>query len=82
MPDLHTVKDVLSLWPARPELERDLNAQPGRAVTLDRIHKWAQSGVIPAGYHARLLRAAKTRGLSLTADDLVRVHDEPNEDAA
>lgn len=75
MQTVNTAKDVISLWPNRPEMARDLNAEHGEPVTVDRIHKWAQSGMIPASYHARVIRAARARGLNLSADDMVRVHD-------
>lgn len=82
MSDLHTVRDVLALWPSRPEMARDLSVVSGDPVSADRIHKWAQSGAIPAGYHGRILRAAQIRGLPLTAEDLVTVHDQPGKRAA
>lgn len=75
MPELSTARDVIALWPSRSALACDLCAEPGGAVTLGRIHKWAQSGAIPAPYHARIIRAAERRGYALTAADLVRVHD-------
>lgn len=75
MPELSTARDVIALWPSRSSLACDLSAQPGGKVTIDRIHKWAQNGVIPATYHARIIRAAEGRGYPLTATDLVRVHD-------
>jgi hypothetical protein len=75
MQSVNSAKDVIALWPTRPEMARDMNAEPGETVTVDRIHKWAQSGVIPATYHARILRAARVRGFNLSADDMVRVHD-------
>lgn len=43
--------------------------------TIDRVNKWAQSGSIPAAYHARIVRGADRRGLPVTASDLVRLHD-------
>lgn len=46
-------------------------------VTRVTVWRWAQpadrgtGGIIPARYHAPLLRLAKERGVNLTADDLV-----------
>jgi hypothetical protein len=48
---------------------------PDEAVTVERVHKWAKRGVIPATYHGRVLRAAAKRGIALTAADLVAAHD-------
>lgn len=63
-------------------MARDLTAVSARPVSLGRIHKWALSGVIPAGYHGSILRAAQARGLHVTAEDLVRVHDAREKGAA
>jgi hypothetical protein len=74
-----TVRDVIGLWPSRKAMADDLEAVGGGAatdaVTAERVHKWATRGVIPAGYHGRVLRAAARRGVALTADDLVAIHD-------
>ena len=82
MTKIATVPDIIALWPSRPELARDINAQPGKSVTVDRIHKWAQGRSIPAHYHARIIRAAEGRGFDLTAVDMVQAHDAKGEDAA
>lgn len=72
-----SIRDVIAAWPTRRDLASDLG------TTVDRVHKWAVTGTIPARYHARILRAAATRCIALTADDLVRVHDVGDaEDAA
>ena len=69
------------MWASRAALAVDLSGL-GEPVSADRVHKWAQSGAIPAVYHGRILRAAAARGYQLTADDLVRAHDIRGEDAA
>lgn len=72
------------MWPNRAALASDL-ADPDDPVTVSQIHKWARRGVIPARYHARIMRAAFRRGLGLTADAIVQAHDLPmlpKEDAA
>lgn len=74
MDQISTIKDLIDLWPTRKDLAGDLG------TSLDRVHKWAASGCIPARYHAGVLRAATHRGFVVTADDLVRLHDQ--EDAA
>lgn len=69
MSKLSTIKEVIDLWPTRKVLAEEL------ATTKDRVDKWAQSGSIPARFHAPLLRAAAARDFYVTADDLVRLHD-------
>lgn len=76
MNSIATIKDLIDLWPARRDLAADIG------VSLDRVHKWAQAQSIPARFHRRVLESAAVRGFSVTADDLVRLHDQPNEDAA
>lgn len=84
-----SVRDVIGLWPSRKAMADEVEAAgaggPDEAVTVERVHKWAKRGVIPATYHGRVLRAASRRGINLTADDLVALHDPtttPDEDAA
>ena len=69
MSKLSSIKEVIDLWPTRKVLAEDLE------TTKDRVDKWAQSGSIPARFHAPLLRAADRRGFVVTADDMVRLHD-------
>lgn len=78
MSDLHTVKDVIDLWPARKELASDL--APER-VSVDMVHKWARFQSIPAKFHQAILDAALLRSFPLDAETLVRVHS-IREDAA
>jgi hypothetical protein len=76
MEPITTIKQLIDLWPARRVLAEEL------ATTKDRVDKWAQSGSIPARFHGPLLRAAARRGFSVTADDMVRLHDGPEGEAA
>ena len=73
-----SVRDVIGLWPSRKAMADDVEAAGGgeaESVTVERVHKWAIRGVIPAPYHGRVLRAATRRGFELTASDLVAAHD-------
>ena len=76
MSTLVTIKELIDLWPTRKVVAEEL------ATTKDRVDKWAQSGSIPARFHAPLLRAAHRRGFAVTADDLVRLHDGSRGEAA
>jgi hypothetical protein len=70
MSNIQTIKALIDLWPSRAELAGDLD------TSVDRVHKWAKpGGSIPAWFHADLLRAASARGFTVSADDLVRLHD-------
>ena len=69
-----SVKQIIDLWPSRAALAGAIRSSEG-AVPLDRVHKWAQTGSIPARYWAALISSARAQGFVLTADDLVAVHD-------
>ena len=70
-----TIKSLIDLWPNRKDLADEIS------VSVDRVHKWAQTDSIPARFHARILRAAEARGFCVSADDLVRLHDRPEQAA-
>lgn len=72
---IQDVRGLIDLWPTRRELADEV------FTTVDRVHKWAQSGAIPARFHARFLRAADLRGFDVTAEVLVRLHDVPGQAA-
>lgn len=76
MEHIASIRDLIALWPNRKVLADDIT-ESGYPVTVDRVHKWAQSESIPARFHGPLLRAAAKRGFSVRADDLVRLHDRP-----
>jgi excinuclease UvrABC nuclease subunit len=65
-----SIKDAIALWPTRKALADDL-LEP-----LENVHKWAQADRIPAWKHAAFLEAASLRGFDLTAEWLVKAHDE------
>lgn len=77
-----SVRSIIDLWRGRQALASDLTADGGAAVSVDRVHKWAAAGAIPAHYHARILRAAASRGYAITAEDLVSAHDKFGGEAA
>lgn len=62
------ISAVIDLWPTRKDLASDLD------VSVDRVHKWAQTNAVPARFHFGLLNAAVQRGYPVTADLLVRLH--------
>ncbi len=78
-----SVRELIALWPTRKDLAADCSTDDER-VSVDRIHKWAQSGTIPAKYHLSVVRAGNRRGFGITAHDLAVLHDTANhsEDAA
>ncbi len=77
MEQIFTVRELIDCWPTRRELAADIGAP------TDRVHKWAQSGSIPARYHARVLAAAQRRGFAVTAERIIQMHGvAPTENAA
>lgn len=76
MTDISSIKLLIDRWPSRKDLAADIG------VSLDRVHKWAQTESIPARFHARILRAATLREIAISADDLVRLHDDESGEAA
>ncbi len=62
------ISNLLAAWPTRAALAADLG------VSVDRVHKWAQSGSIPSRYQLGVLEAASRRSIPLTADELVRLN--------
>jgi hypothetical protein len=71
MDKISTVFDLIAHWPRRQDLADDIG------ISLDRVHKWAKAGSIPAWYHAAIIRAARAREIGLTAEDMVAMHDRP-----
>lgn len=60
-------------WPRRADLATEMGVQK------DRIDKWALKGAIPAGHLLRFLNCCHSRGLSVTALELLQMvsADEP-----
>lgn len=69
-----TVKSFIDAFPGRQALADDLSVLCGTPITVDRIHKWALSGSIPAKYHLVVVRAAASRGVPVTAEQLDEMH--------
>lgn len=63
-----SISDLIAAWPKRAALAMDIG------VTVDRVHKWAQSNTIPARYQKAVLDAAERRGIALSAEELVRLN--------
>ncbi|HCZ00155.1 MAG: hypothetical protein A3D16_12250 [Rhodobacterales bacterium RIFCSPHIGHO2_02_FULL_62_130] len=76
MTEISSIKLLIDRWPNRKDLAADIGVSP------DRVHKWAQTESIPARFHARILRAASLREISISAEDLVRLHDDQDGEAA
>lgn len=68
MSEPSSILELLDLWPTRRELATEI------AASTDRVHKWAQTGSIPAKYHLAIIMAAERRGFSVTGDLLARLH--------
>ena len=68
MERISTIKQLISAWPRRQALADDLG------VNLARVHKWAQSGSIPAEFQLRVIDAATARGIAITAEEMLRFH--------
>ena len=75
MSDVSSVTSLINLWPRRADLAEDVAAELGSEVTTGRVHRWAGTGVIPARYHAAVVRAGRARGFNIDADLIVRLHD-------
>lgn len=64
-----TIREFLDLWARRADFADEIGE------TVARVHKWSQTGTIPARYHLRCLNAARTRGFNVSADDFALMHD-------
>ena len=67
------IRQLINLWPTRAELAADLSEICGE-VGVGKVHKWAQSSSIPSKFHAAVIAAAQSRGFSVNAELLVRLH--------
>lgn len=82
MDTVSSIRDLIALWPTRIALLDDLRAAcPTLKVTIHQINKWAEKDSIRAQYHFALLKAARTRGLDVSADLIVALH-APERDCA
>ena len=62
------IRQLVSQWPSRKDFAHDANA------SIDQVHKWVSTGSIPARYWRSIIRAAKLRQISLSADALTDWH--------
>lgn len=70
MEQISTIRDLIDAWPSRKEFAADMG------VSVERVQKWAQLGTIRPRFWARIIRHGLVRAIPVTADDLVRMHDE------
>ena len=61
---------LIDKWPTRQSFASDIE-EP-----VDRVHKWAQSGSIPQRAMSKVITAAGSRGIPLTAQQLIDMHSE------
>lgn len=66
---MNTVAEIIELWPSASELARDLGLKRESHATVMKARK-----SIPVAHWSRLIVAARSRGIALTLDDLVRIH--------
>ena len=70
------IKSLIGKWPTRAKLAVDID------VSVERVHKWAQSGSIPQEFLLPVLKAAKKRRIELTPLQLLEFHAREEGDAA
>ena len=75
MTQISTIRSLLDQWPTRKDLADDIEC------SVDRIHKWVRSGSIPARFHGRVMRSAADRGITVSAETMIALHDKTNEAA-
>lgn len=63
-----TIRELIALWPSRKALADEVG------TTVDRVHKWAVVGAIPARFHYDVIHAGNLRGFALSAELLVGLH--------
>jgi len=59
------VRRLLSQWPSREAVAADACVEPIA------VYRWEKRGRIPGRHFPRLLKGAQSRGIELTADELV-----------
>lgn len=65
------VKSLIDAWPTRRALAEDIGVSP------DRVHKWASSNAIPAGFHSSVIERGRLRGITVSAEIMVLLHARP-----
>lgn len=67
------VVTMLTKWPDRRALWEDVRrTEPDLALVA--VHRWYKRGSVPPKYWAAILSAAEARGITLTAEEIVRAH--------
>lgn len=73
------IKSFLKNWPRRQAFAAELSAvlvERGiDPVAVDRVHKWARTGSIPAPFWSAIIATAALRGVTVTADQLAEWHE-------
>lgn len=68
-----SINDLIGLWPSRQMFASDVGAN------VEAVHKWAQSGRIPARWMQSVMAAAKMRGhRHITPEWMLAVHSAPH----
>lgn len=73
------ITQLLKHWPKRQDFAdevSDILEMPG-FVGVERVHKWARTGSIPAQFWCAVIKAAKQRSVVVTAQDLADWHSIP-----
>ena len=76
MKNINHISQHLKHWPKRQDFADELSLQlekPG-FVGVERVHKWARSGFIPAGFWCAVIAISNRRGVELDADTLAEWH--------
>lgn len=69
------IRDLIDRWPTRRAMADDVNASEAQ------VHKWAQTGRIPAPYQSCVVSAARRQGFEdVTAEWMLCVHARPEHD--
>ena len=72
MTEHNAVAALIDRWPTRAALADRIGEKTAT------VHKWAQNRSIPAWHHARVLDAAKSDGIDLTAEELIAANSTRN----
>lgn len=62
------VPSLIAQWPTRQEFAAAVG------VPVERVHKWAKNGSIPAWNQAAVLRACEGRGVEISPRELIEMH--------
>lgn len=73
---------LIDRWKSRADMAADLSEIVGAPVSVDRVHKWAQTGAIPSNMQRHVVVAARRRGIDLTPMQMLELHAIPSAGAA